>query len=229
MTEKKEKKEEKKIDTEELKKEASTTVNKVKDTIKKTDIKKDSVETKSFIVEMFKDPIGKLNDISKDKTGKYFKYAIIIVVIWAFAKLISSCFSVGSYWNWYNIISTMISTVLDTISPVIAILVMSLIVFAVNKNNKKPLTTVISAVTAASIPTVIASVVSLLNIISSSAYIITGPFTSLCGAISIVLTYFALKDLFDEEKNANFIKKFVIIEALYYVAYIVLSLLKIYI
>ena len=178
---------------------------------------------------MFKNPIGKLNDISKDKTGKYFKYAIIIIVIWTFAKLISSCFSVGSYWNWHNIINTMIRTVFDTATPVIAVLIMSLIVFIMNKNNKKPLITVISAVTTASIPTVIATVISLLNIFSSSAYIITGPFMKLCSVISIVLTYFALKYLFDEEKNANFIRKFVVIEAIYYAIYILLSFFEIYI
>lgn len=221
--------EEKKVNTEELKSEASNTVNQVKDTIKNVDIKKDSVETKGFVVEMFKDPLGKLKDIVEDSKGKYFKYAIIILVIWVAAKLISSCFSIGSYWSWYNIVDTMISIVLSTISPIIAILVMSLIVFAMNKNNKKPLTTVIAAVTTANIPTVIASVVSLLTIISSSAYTITGPFASLCGAVSTVLMYFTLKNLFNVEKNSDFIKKFVIIEAIYYVAYIVLSLLKIYI
>ena len=39
-----EEKEEKKVNTEELKSEASTTVNQVKDTIKNVDIKKDSIE-----------------------------------------------------------------------------------------------------------------------------------------------------------------------------------------
>ena len=57
------KKEEKKVNTEELKSEASTTVNQVKDTIKNVDIKKDSIETKGFIAELFKDPLGKIKEI----------------------------------------------------------------------------------------------------------------------------------------------------------------------
>ena len=40
------------------KKEATDTVNQVKDTIKNVDIKKDSIETKGFVVEMFKNPLG---------------------------------------------------------------------------------------------------------------------------------------------------------------------------
>ena len=46
-----EEKEERKINTDALKSEASTTVNQVKDTIKNVDIKKDSIETKGFVLE----------------------------------------------------------------------------------------------------------------------------------------------------------------------------------
>ena len=44
--------EEKKVNTEELKSEASNTVNQVKDTIKTVDIKKDSIETKGFVTDI---------------------------------------------------------------------------------------------------------------------------------------------------------------------------------
>ena len=84
-----EEKEEKKVNTEELKSEASTTVNQVKDTIKNVDIKKDSIETKGFIAELFKDPLGKIKEIVDKENNQYFKYAIIILVIWVVAELIS--------------------------------------------------------------------------------------------------------------------------------------------
>ena len=57
--------EENKINTEELKSEASNTVNQVKDTIKKEEKKKDSVETKGFVMEMFKNPLEKLKKLQK--------------------------------------------------------------------------------------------------------------------------------------------------------------------
>lgn len=221
--------EENKVNTEELKSEASNTVNQVKDTIKKVDIKKDSVETKGFIVEMFKNPLEKIKDVTEDKKGKYLKYAIIVLVVWAAAKFLSRCFAIGWYWRPYNIFENMWSIGVATITPLLSVLVMVLIAFILNKKNKKPLTTLISAVTIANIPTAVASVVSLLTIISSQVSLITIPFASLCSVISIVLTYFALKNIFGEEKNTDFIKKFILIETLYYVVYIVLSLLKIYI
>ena len=53
---------EQKVNTEELKSEASNTVNQVKDTIKNVNIKKDTVETKGFIGDIFKDPLGTMQD-----------------------------------------------------------------------------------------------------------------------------------------------------------------------
>ena len=95
--------EENKINTEELKSEASNTVNQVKDTIKKVDIKKDSVETKGFVMEMFKNPLDKIKDVAEDAKGKYLKYAIIALVIWVAEKFISRCFAIGWFWRPYNI------------------------------------------------------------------------------------------------------------------------------
>ena len=221
--------EEKKVNTEELKNQASNTVNQVKDTIKNVDIKKDSIETKGFITELFKNPLEKLKEIVEKDNSQYFKYAIIILVIWAAAELIARCFTVGSVWRFSNFGNSLMSVIRATIAPVISVLVMSIIVLVMNKKNKKPLTTIITAVTTANIPVVAASVVSLLTIFSTSASIITSPFAILCNTISTVLMYFALKAVFGEEKNSDFIKKFVMVEAIYYVAYIIFSLLRIYI
>ena len=205
-----EEKEEKKVNTEELKSEASTTVNQVKDTIKNVDIKKDSIETKGFIAELFKDPLGKIKEIVDKENNQYFKYAIIILVIWVVA-------------------SSLMSVIKATIAPICSILVMSIIVLVMNSKNKKSLTTIITTVTTANIPLVIASVVSILTIFGSSISTITIPFTRLCSAVSIVLMYFTLKSIFGEEKNSEFIKKFALVELVYYIAYIVFSLLNIYI
>lgn len=221
--------EDKKVNTEELKNEASNTVNQVKDTIKNVDIKKDSIETKGFITELFKNPLEKLKEIVEKDNGQYLKYVIIILVIWVAAELIARCFAVGSIWRWSGLGTSLMSIIRATIAPVISVLVMSVIVLMMNKNNKKSLTTIIAAVTTANIPVAFASVVSLLTIFSSSVSTITSPFASLCNTISIVLMYFTLKAIFGEEKNSDFIKKFVIVEAIYYVAYIIFSLLRIYI
>jgi len=79
------------------------------------------------------------------------------------------------------------------------------------------------------IPVIIASVISLLTIFSSSAYKITSPISSFASVISVILTYFTAKSIIGEEQNSKFLKKFVVIEAIYYVCYVVVSLLGIYI
>lgn len=224
-----EEKEEKKLNTEELKSEATNTVNQVKDTIKKVDIKKDSIETKGFVIDMFKDPLGKIQQIATKDTGKSLTYAIIILAIWVIAELVSRSFSLSHIWGYSKVGSAIISIVLTGITPIISVLVISLIIFAMNTKNKKQLTTVLTVVIVANLPIVIASVVQLLTIVSSQISLITTPFTKLCSVISVVLMYFAIKSIFGTEKNSDFIKKFVIIEGIYYIAYIVLSLLKIYI
>ena len=106
---------------------------------------------------------------------------------------------------------------------------MAIIIFAMNKDNKKSMITVLTVVTTASIPLVIASVVNILTVFSSQISMITTPFNSLCNVVSIVLMYFAAKTVFGTEKNSDFIKKFIAIEAIYYIAYFVLAFLKIYI
>ena len=141
-----EEKEEKKVNTEELKSEASTTVNQVKDTIKNVDIKKDSIETKGFIAELFKDPLGKIKEIVDKENNQYFKYAIIILVIWVVAELISRCFSVGPIWGLSSLGSSLMSVIKATIAPICSILVMSIIVLVMNSKNKKSLTTIITTV-----------------------------------------------------------------------------------
>ena len=106
---------------------------------------------------------------------------------------------------------------------------MAVIVLVMNKENKKPLTTIISAITMVKIPVVIAALANILTIFSSQISIVTSPFASFCSVISVVLMYFTLKAIFKVEKNSDFIKKFVLVELIYYVAYIILSLLRIYI
>jgi hypothetical protein len=98
-----------------------------------------------------------------------------------------------------------------------------------NKDNKKSMVTIITAVVTAKVPVIIASVVSLLTIIDSKVSLVTSPFASLCTVISTVLMYFTAKAICGEEQNSKFFKKFVIIEIIFYVAYLIISLLGIYI
>ncbi len=220
---------EKKLDAEELKKEAADAVNQVKDTIKNVDIRKDTLETKGFLTEMIKNPLGKIKEVATKNDSKFLKYVIIIIAIWCVAELIYESFTLNNLWGFSHIGTSILSVIISAITPIISVLIMSIIIYVLNKTNKKNITTVFSAITTASIPLVFSSIVSLLNLINSRIGLITSSFAKLCNIISIILSYFAIKNVFGIEKNSEFIKKFLLIQFIYYVVYIILSLLGIYI
>lgn len=227
-----EKKKEEQINTEEIKKETVETVNQVKETIKNVDIKNDAKAATGFVSSMFKDPFATIKQIVDDKSNKHFKTAIIFVVIWMATGLIATLF--GSYYSISRFsfdlaFKQMLAIVKAVIAPVLSVLILSGIVYVMNKENKKSMITILTAMVTAKIPVIVASVVSLLTIIDSKVSLVTSPFASLCSVISVVLTYFTTKTIFKEEQNSKFLKKFVVIEAIYYVCYVVVSLLGIYI
>ena len=178
----------KKIDTDEILKETTNTINEVKDQVKgsfkKDELKNSAKETTNFVAGMFKNPIEELKNIAEDRTNKNF---------------------------------------------ILSILALSLILLVLNKKKDKNLVTIMSVVTAAKLPVVIASVISLLRLISTNVTTVTNPFSYLCTAISTVLIYFGAKFVLGEEDDKSFVKKFVLIEGVYYIAYIVFGLLGIYI
>ncbi|MBQ3415920.1 MAG: hypothetical protein IJH39_11445 [Clostridia bacterium] len=221
--------------TENLKKETVETVNDLKETIKSVDIKRDTVETKGFISYFYTKPLETIKEISEENSGKYFKYAIIILVIWSIAVLLtkSGILFFNIKWEFGYIFGDFLKNSLGVIKslfePILKIITMSFILLIFNKNRKKKLTSIISAVTTAYIPVAIAEVSKLLILISSDVTKITNPFSNLCSAITIILTYFAAKNVLEIEKHSDFIKKFILIEVCYYGIYFVLTFLGIYI
>ena len=212
-----EKKEEKIVDTEDLKKETVDTVKQVKETIKKVYIKSDAKEATGFVSAMLKDPFAKIQEIAHDTTNKNFKTAIVFMVVWMIAILVRKL--ILQSWAYVNVFQVLLSIAKVTIAPFAGVLVLSLIIYCMN--NK--------AVTIAHIPTILATIIRLLTIISGSISKLTNPILSFGEVISIILTYFTTKALFEEKENSKFLKTFVIIEAIYYVAYLVFSFLEIYI
>lgn len=217
-----------KVDTENLKSETVETAKKFKDTIKGTNIKEETKATKGFIIEMIKNPVEKIKEVANDNSSKYLKTTIFLIVIWTILVFISSTYTTIQLWGFARVFKNILAVLKRILAPAIGILVYSLIVLLMNKKNKKPLTTIISTVTITQLPLILASLVSLLKIVSTEVTIITSPFSVLCSTVAIVLGFFGFKNLFDEECK-TFIKKYVIIQLVYQVAYIVIGLLGIYI
>lgn len=222
MNEENKENKEKTVDTDEILKETTETINEVKDQVKdsfkKDELKNSAKETTNFIVGMFKNPIGELKNISEDNSNKNFKYAIILAVIWILAEVILGIFYSSFSWN---VIKYLLPLIKIAIAPILSILILSLTIFILNKKKDKSLITIMSVVTAARLPIVIASVLSLLKLISRDVRTVTTPFGLLCGVISTVLIYFGAKFLLGEKDDKSYIKQFAIIEGIYYIAYIV--------
>lgn len=218
--------------TKELKEETVNTVKQVKDTVKNVNIKEETKKTQGLLTEMFKNPIATLKKIASDKQNHFFKTAIFIFIVWVIIALIDGiCSQFSGYYGWFASFRSVGKNILNiikiTISPIISVIVLSLIVFMMNKKDKKPLTTVITTIVAVKIPVVIGEFVGLLIYLSSNASALTIPFASLCRVISIVLSYFGIKELLEEKDDGKFIKTFLIIQAIYYLAVFVISFLGI--
>ena len=217
------------IDTENIKNETVEMAKKVKETIKGTKIKEETKAAKKFIVDMFKNPLDKIKEVANDNSNKFFKTAIILVIIWTILVFIDSTYSTIYYWGFARVFKNILNVLKEILAPALGILVYSAIILVLNKNNKKSLTTIISTVTITQLPLIISSLVSLLTIISSNISIITIPFAKVCSVVTIVLSYFGFKNLFSEDNDQTFIKKYILIQVIYYIAYIVIRLLGIYI
>ena len=215
----------------EFKEETVKTAQEVKETIKNVNIKEDAKATTGFISEMVKRPLVRLKEIAEDKGHKDFQYAIILVLVWTIAVgilHISTYYTFSGFFK-YNFFKNVLGIIKTLVAPVLGLVVLSLAVYACNKDNKKSFVTIFTAMTAAKIPTIVVSVLSLLRLISSSISKVLTPISAFCTVISTVFTFFAVKAICGEEDNTKFLKTFILVEAIYYVAYLLISYLEIYI
>ena len=213
------------VNTEELKNQTVDTVKQVRDTMKNVDVKEEAKATKGFILEMVKNPLEKIKEIANDGSNKYFKTAIVLVIIWAVAALLGSL----KYATWSYLGRSVLSYIKTTLAPILAVIVMSLVIFVMNKKSKKSLVTVLTTITAVKLPVIAARVINLLTLISSNASTITSEISGLCSVISTVFLYFGIRELYGEDDERIAFKNFVIIETIYVIVSFIIAYLGIYI
>lgn len=215
------------IDTEDLKNETKDTVNKVKDTIKNVDFKKDTAETKGFIKEMISDPFEKIKNIASGNEN-ILKNATIIMIIYIAANVVSTIISLMKHGKYSSLGENTLTLLASVLNPLFYIAVPAVIILLLNRKNKKSLITVICTLVAASIPVVINSIIDVIEVLVSGITIISSPISTALSSIALILTYFGMKDIFEEEENKVFIRKFAVVKIAAAFILLVLSRIGIY-
>lgn len=207
------------INVDELKKETTETVKQFKDTIKSVNLKEDTEATKGFVKEFIKDPLATIKSIASNPTP-FIKTAILLIIVWAAASALNNLtiWSLGFKYLFRNMLDSMLSFIKGGVAPLLAMLILSGIVFVKDKKKTNSLIGVMTTLIVAQIPRIFAEVVSILTILGRNVNMITSPITKFCSVLSIILTYFAVKYLLDKEEDNSFIKEYVIIYVIYCIA-----------
>lgn len=193
---------------------------------------------KVFFTNFFKTPIGTLKNVAADSKNNFLKMAIIVLVIWLVTILFKNVVSMistylfgylGSFEYFFkNLFSNLLSIIKNIITPVIFIAAISGLVYAFKKNKNKSFLNIVSTITTAQIPVVIAEIASILTLLSSGIAKTTSAFSGFCSILSTVLLYFAIKELSDEENENSYFWKFALIMGIFYIIKFVFSYLGIY-
>lgn len=200
------------VDTEQLKNEAKDAVNQVKDTIKNGNFKEETIETKKSIAEIFENSIYLVKKVATGEENVLFK-AIAIMILFIATSFVGELIYVIKSGSYREFMENLISLFFSLIHPILFILIPALLVFIMNKENRKSLITIITTLIVAAVPNVINELIDILNIVIVGIREFTSPFTMMFSAIAIILTYFGMKELFGEEYE-SFIKKYAIIKLL---------------
>lgn len=213
------------VDTEDLKNETKDTVNQVKETIKNVDLKKDAEATKGFVKEMFSNPIEAVKRASSGEEG-ILKKVIIIVLLHIVVMCVYKIIDVIRDYGITQILFHLDKIIWYSTKPLVSIILFSLIIYIMNKNNKKTLTSIVSTMVVATIPLVIFDLLELIRMVTygvSAVAIFTNSLSTMFFGIYIIIAYFGMKEIFGITEENKAIKKFslvqLIVAALLFVLY----------
>ena len=193
----------------------------------KVDFKDGTQNCKNFFSSFFSNPIKTLKNISESRRNLFFNTSIIILLAWVLIMFLHALLGNVNHTNGLYIF---LSAIRDLTIPIISVGFLALIIYcmASNKDEKCSLTNTITASIVCKIPIIFVSLLSLITLVSDKAYIIINPIAYFCIAISILLTYFAVKFLYKESEDFKSFKKFMVVEGIFYGVYLILSFLGIY-
>ena len=219
-------KKESSFDTDELKEETKETFNKVKDQIKDTDFKEETKKATNFVKEMCFNPIEAVEEVASGAEVNLGRTIVLLVALMA-ANFVETLFSYFKWGSFSNLGSKFWGLVLSVTSPLLAIIVPAVLIFLFNTKARKSLLTVISTLVTAKVPVIFVTLLGVVSTLISPLRTILSIFTSVLSAVAIVLMYFGMKKLFEED-NSVFIKKYVLVLLIAQVIFVILSSINFY-
>lgn len=208
----------------EIRKEATETIRQTTEQMKNINLKEEAQRGKGVIKRLIIDTVGTIKEIARDEKKQFYKMAILVVCIWVIIVLFKEILSCIVYEYHTFKILRMIKLI---VAPILKVLAMAIIIHILNKEEKQPLTKSITAVAIAKIPLIISAFLGFLTYISYNVTYITSPLSSLLRAISTVLMFFVVKEMFKKEENEEALKIFIKVEIIYYIVVFAFSFLGI--
>lgn len=207
-----------------LKQETVKTFNEAKEQMKNINFKQEAEAGKGLLKNLWKNPVETIKEIAADKENKTFKTALLLVAAWAAIELVEMIlhYATSKYADF-----EFLPTLKVTLAPILKVIAMTLALYLINNRAKESISKVLTSVTIAYIPSMVYSLVYLLHFISTKMYTILTPIGGLLRVISVVLMYNTVKALSEETEEVDILKKFVKVEAVYYVIVFAVSFLGI--
>lgn len=207
----------------ELEKETVKTINEAKEKMKNINLKEEAEAGKGLLKKLWDKPVETIKEVADDKENKTFKTALLLVIVWAIIEFVKMVLHyVTSKYADFEFLPTLRVAIV----PIIRVIAMTLALYLINNRAKQSISKVLTSVSIAYTPSVIYSFVYLLHFISYRMDTILIPIGGLLGVVSTVLMYQTVK-AFSDEKEENILKKFVKVEAVYYIIAFVISFLGI--
>ena len=208
--------------TDELKQGAKDTYNEAKEALKNIDLKSEAKVTESFLKEFLNNPYNGVVLAAQAKNAN-LNLALMLIGIWTVSVAVAQLISFFRF-TWVNFWSVFQAA----LAPLVSVVVLSIIITIINKNKSKSLTEILTVVIITRIPMIVASVISILNVLSTETVRLTNPIATFAHGLSVILLYIAMRTMTSEQEDKSFMT-FVIMYGLFFVVRFVISFLGIWI
>ena len=206
---------------EEVKQEAAKTFNEAKEQIKNINLKEEAKAGKSLLKSLWEKPSDTIKKIADTDDNNTFRTALIFVAIWMFIAAVNYILNNSSF--------RLLSVLRLVLAPALRVIAMTAAFCIVNNRAKDSFSKILTAVAIAYVPEVISSLLWILRNFASNIGSILSPIGGLLSVVSIILMYFTIKALAQEENEEKSIKTFIKVQAVFYIIAFALSFINIYI